>query len=287
MRVPRVLILLLIVLGAAVSTGLIVVRDDVFGTPAGETPSSAEHAILEAFREEPGDGELGRLFDELNGRNFSGQLPQVKVLWAGDLDRLDVGDYRLNGMTDGKIILLKTALQDDEAEVRRTLCHEMVHVKLIGDGNRVTAHGDPFQTELRRIFDDGCFVAVLAAAQDQASLKDWLDAERVRLDAARSDLSSEGASIEAESGRVERTFAELNDRINTANAAGSGWPSPDETQAAERQRSALNDRIQAYNTAVATNASDQAGFNESVHRYNLMLAYPDGLAEDRARGLVR
>ena len=86
---------------------------------------------------------------------------------------------------------------------------------------------------------------------------------------------------------MDRLFAELNERINSANAVGAGWPSADETQAAEGQRSALNARILAYNVAVSTNASQQARFNEAVQRYNLMLAYPDGLAEDRAKGLAR
>jgi hypothetical protein len=287
MRDRRVTILLAIVLGAAVSAGLMFAPDGVLGTAARSGPVSPEHAILEAFRNTPGDAELDRLFDELDARHFSGRLPKAKVLWAGDLDRLDVGDYRLNGMTDGKIILLKAALQDDEAEIRRTLCHEAVHVKLIADGNRLTAHDAPFQTELRRIFEDGCFVAVFASADERASLKDWIDVERARLDAARRHIEAEGATIQLESDRVEQAFRLLNDRITIANAAGTGWPSRGETDAAEQQRTALNDRIVAYNRAVAGNESDQARFNEAVQRYNLMLAYPDGLAEDRAKGLIR
>lgn len=243
--------------------------------------------MLDASRDKPADPQLDLLFDQLNTLHFRGQLPDVKVMWGEDLDRLDVGDYRLKGMTDGRIILVKPALKNDDADVRRTLCHEMVHVRLITAGHESTAHGDPFQRELRRVFEEGCFHAIWAPPEEKASLEDWIDAERARLDAVRAQVEAEGAAIQRETDRVERAFAELNERIRAANAAGSGWPSADETAAAERQRTALNDSILAYNAAVAANQRDQASFNEAVRRYNLMLAYPDGLAEDRAKGRIR
>lgn len=243
--------------------------------------------MLDASRDKAADPQLDLLFDQLNTLHFSGQLPDVKVMWGEDLDRLDIGDYRLKGMTDGRIILVKPALKNDDADVRRTLCHEMVHVRLITAGHESTAHGDPFQRELRRVFDEGCFHAIWAAPEEKASLKEWIDAERARLDAVRAQVEAEGAAIERETDRVERAFAELNERIRAANATGSGWPSRDETAAAEGQRAALNDSILAYNAAVAATERDQARFNDAVQRYNLMLAYPDGLAEDRAKGRIR
>lgn len=110
---------------------------------------------------------------------------------------------------------------------------------------------------------------------------------RARLDAARVQVDAQGAEIERETELVERTFADLNERIRTANTAGSGWRSRDETAAAEARRNTLNAQIAAYNSAAAANLRDQSLFNEAVERYNLMLAYPDGLAEDRAKGLIR
>ena len=277
---------LAIALGVSAIGGVLYWLSGTAGEP--ERPTrSVEQAILDASRGKAGDADLGLLFDQLNGRHFSGTLPDTSVMWSTDLDRLDVGDYRLKGMTDGTIILLKASLKDDDADVRRTLCHEMVHVGLIAAGNRVTTHDALFQDELRRIFDDGCFLAILAPAEEQASLKQWIESERARLDAARLQVGAQGAAIEQGAGRIERTFAELNERIAAANAEGSGWPSRDEISKAERQRSESNDSIVAYNNAVANAAMDQARFNEAVERYNLMMAYPDGLAEDRAKGLVR
>jgi hypothetical protein len=275
-----------LVVCAAIAGLAYVLRGDS-GSPTAPQPDSRQLAMLDAFRAQPGDNELGLLFDELNLRHFGGVLPTVKVIWASDLDRLDIGDYRLNGMTDGRIILLKAALKDDQADVRRTLCHEMVHVKFIAGGNRLTTHDTLFQDELRRIFEDGCFQAIWASAEEKASLKQWIDAERARLDTARLQVEAEGAAIERETDRVERTFTELNERIRAANTDGAGWPSRDETAAAEEQRNSLNARIAAYNSAAVTNKRDQDRFNEAVERYNLMLAYPDGLAEDRAKGLIR
>jgi hypothetical protein len=250
-------------------------------------PASAEQTTLDGLRNEPADPELDLLFDQLNTLHFSGRLPDVKVLWGEDLDRFDIGDYRLNGMTDGRIILIKPALLDDDAEVRRTLCHEMVHVELITAGHASTAHDAPFQNELRRVFEDGCFHAISATAEEHASLKAWIESERQRLDAARAQIDAQSTAIERGRRDVDRAFAELNERIRTANAAGSGWPSSDETAAVERHRAELNDNILTYNAAVAANERDLATYNEAVQRYNLMLAYPDGLAEDRAKGLIR
>jgi len=275
------------VLGLCAAIAGLVYLLGAFGPSADPRRGSAEQAILDASRNKAGDLALNALFDQLNTRHFAAQLPAAQVVWEEALDRLDIGDTRLNGMTDGRIILLKPALEADDAEVRRTLCHEMVHVKLIAEGTRATAHDDRFQDELRRVFEDGCFHAILASAEEKTSLKAWIDAERTRLDAARAQVDAQGAAIKLETDRVDRTFADLNERISVANAAGSGWPSPHETEAAERQRTALNDSILAYNGLVAARERDQARFNEAVERYNLMLAYPDGLAEDRAKGLIR
>ena len=277
-----------VLLAACAFIGVLVyVRGGGTGTPARRESPSPQHAMLEASRDKFEDPDLGALFDELNAQHFSGQLPDAKVLWDDELHRLDVGEYRQNGMTDGKIILLNAALRDDDAEVRRTLCHEMVHVKLLAAGNRSTAHEALFQTELRRIFDQGCFEAIWATPEERASLEQWINDERTRLDTVRIDVEAQGAAVKLESERVGRAIAELNQRIERANAAGAGWPSSEETEAAERQKAALNDNILGYNNAVAASERDLARFNEAVQRYNLMLAYPDGLAEDRAKGTAR
>jgi hypothetical protein len=277
--------LALVLAACATLGGAVYLRSGDAGAPAPPERGSAEQAILTAARDRAGDPALSLLFDDLNARHFAGQLPSARVMWDEALDSLDIGDYRLNGMTDGSIILLKPALRQDDAEVRRTLCHEMVHVKLIAAGDRTTAHDEPFQAELQRIFADGCFEAILASPEEKAALKVWIDGERTRLDAARAQADAESTAIRLETERVDRSFADLNARIEAANAAGSGWPSRDETAAAERLREALNERIQAYNSLIAANQTDQTRFNEAVQRYNLMLAYPDGLAEDRAKGV--
>jgi hypothetical protein len=163
----------------------------------------------------------------------------------------------------------------------------MVHVKLMAGGQTSTAHDPVFQRELRRIFDGGCFHAIWASEAEKASLQEWIAAERTRLDAAGASAEAERAAIQQEETRIERLIEALNDRIRAANAAGSGWPSPDETASAERQRAALSDRVSAFNATIAANETAQAQFNEAVDRFNLMMAYPDGLAEDRAKGLIR
>lgn len=257
------------------------------GTPVPPPPASLQQEMLAASRDKPENADLGLLFTELNARHFEGRLPDVKVLWEEDLQRLDGGDYRQNGMTDGKTILLNAALKPEEANVRRTLCHEMVHVKFFAEGQTSNSHDALFQAELRRIFEDGCFEAVRATPEEEASLEEWIDSERARLDAARAQADAQAAAVKMEVERMDRIIADLNERIRLANAAGSGWPSAAEIEAAERQRVALNDSIAAHNSAVAANERAQARFNEAVKRYNLMVAYPDGLVEDRAKSPVR
>jgi len=275
-------------LGVCVAVGgLVYVLSRTPVTTAPPQLQSMEQVILDAAQHKPEDSGLGLLFEQLNARHFSGRLPDTKVLWESDLDRLDVGDYRLNGMTDGKRILLKAALKDDDASIRRTLCHEMVHVKFIAAGNGLTTHDSLFQSELRRIFNGGCFHAIWASPEEKASLKQWIESERARLDAGRLQVSAQGAAVKLAADGIERTFTELNERIRIANAAGSGWPRRDEIETAERQRTDSNNSIVAYNAALAGIERDQAQFNDVVHRYNLMLVYPDGLAEDRAKGLIR
>src|SRR5690606_28796631 len=124
---------------------------------------------------------------------------------------------------------MKRALPTDDAEPRRTRCHDMAHAKLIAPGHSSTAHDAPFQNELRRVFEDGCFHAIWGTAEERASLKAWIESERQRLDAARAQIDAQGTAIERGTREVERAFVELNERIRSANAAGSGWPSSDET----------------------------------------------------------
>ena len=267
--------------------GVVYLRDSGSEAPMAPDVPSPQHTLLEAARDKPADPNLGLLFNELNALHFDGALPKVKVLWDAGLDRLDEGEYRLNGMTDGRLILIKAALKEAEDDVRRTLCHEMVHVKFLAGGSKSTAHDDAFQDELRRVFEDGCFPAIWASPEEKVSLEEWIDTERTRLDAARAQADAQLTALKLETERVERTIADLNERIRQANAAGSGWPAADETETAQRQRAALNDSIETYNTVVAANERDSVRFNEAVQRYNLMMAYPDGLAEDRAKGLIR
>ena len=271
-------------LAAAIIAGFVLFRN-AGSTTGHPEPRSPQQALLDASRDRPEDPALGLLFEELNARHFGGRLPDAKVLWAADLDSLDEGDSRLHGMTDGRTILLKTAIKEDEADIRRTLCHEMVHVKFIAAGQQSTAHDAEYQRELRRIFDEGCFQAIWAPEAEKASLQEWISAERTRLDAAVAAADAQRAAIQQEEARVERLITGLNERIRAANAAGSGWPSPDETASVERARAALTEAVSVYNAAVAANEAAQARFNEAVERYNLMAAYPDGLAEDRAKGL--
>ena len=155
-------ILVIALVVCATAAALVYLLDPTPRIPPRHEPPSAQRALLDATRNKSEDPDLGILFDELNARHFGARLPDVKAVWSSELDTLDEGDYRLNGMTDGTTILVKAAFKDDDTDVRRTLCHEMAHVKLIAGGQMSTAHDSVFQRELRRIFDEGCFPRIWA-----------------------------------------------------------------------------------------------------------------------------
>ena len=95
--------------------------------------------------------ELAEAYETINVRYFDGRLPAVRIRWEEGLDSLGpliAEGFRLEGLTDGKVILLHPSLQEDARQLRAVLCHEMVHVAL-REGS--AAHGPEFQSRLRSL----------------------------------------------------------------------------------------------------------------------------------------
>ena len=242
--------------------------------------------IFDVAAKRPADPALVALYTAINARHFAGALPSIPVMWDDRLRELDVlvrDNYHLQGMTNGALMLVSRALEDDEAELQRTVCHEAVHVKLHEGSGAGANHGEAFQAELRRIFEEGCFVAILATEPEQAALKQWIDTETARLNAAKAQIDSDRDRIDAERAEIEAAIVDLNARTATANAQRSGWPGEDERQAlATRRAQALQDSAD-FNAVLARHNADAAHLNREVDRYKLMLAYPRGVDEERMR----
>lgn len=200
----------------------------------------------------PSDPALADAYAIVNARYFNSRLPNVRIRWEAGLDAIGplIADgFRLEGLTDGKIILLHPALQEDQRQLSAVLCHEMVHVAL---RDQPHSHGPDFQSRLRALAERGAFEGVIASEEEKQALKASLEARTAGLAKELVDLRDAEARIVAEAPALTREA--LQDRT---------WEH--------------NKRVRQHNEAV-----DE--FNRLVAQYNLMITYPDGLDRERLSG---
>jgi hypothetical protein len=254
-------------------------------SPTVSIRSQLEIAVLDDARTSAGDASLDERYRKINTDYFGGGLPDVPVSWEPRLDEIAAarGDgLLLEGLTDGKAIVINPRLRSDLRLLVATLCHEMVHVRLVAAGAPVGEdHGPEFQKHLRRLLDEGAFEGAFATDEEKAAMKAslatdvaWLDDESVAVRAAAADLDRDRKE-------VDRVVEDLNARITKANAEQTGWPSEDEQKTVKDRLAVLNTRSEAHNARVAAFNERIDAYNKAVDRYNLVVAYPDGLAETR------
>ena len=192
---------------------------------------------------------LAEAYDSINARYFENRLLPVRIRWEEELDTIGglIADgFRLEGLTNGKVILLHPALERDERQLQAVLCHEMVHVAL-RDGT--DAHGPEFQSRLRALAEQGAFEGIVASEEEKEQLKEQLEKRSRRLSSEFADLRQARSRIEADAPAL-----------------------PSET---------LQDRTWAFNTRVRRHNEDLEEYNRLVAQYNLMTSYPDGLDRER------
>ena len=199
----------------------------------------------------PSDPELADGYAVVNAQYFANRLPPVRIRWEGGLDQIGpmiAPDFRLEGMTDGKTVLINPALQQDPRQLRAVICHEMVHVAL---RDAPHDHGAEFQSLLRSLAERGAFEGIVAT-----------DAERDGL----------AASLEESTRRLSNELRDLQDLQQRIEAEAPSLP-----------RETLQDRIWDFNRRVRQHNEAVDAFNRDVERYNLMITYPDGLDRERLR----
>jgi hypothetical protein len=270
--------------------------------PEVTTPAKAkEHEIIEQDVGKLGDLELGSNYQEVNVQYYGGKLPKIPVLWEPRLE--EVGPLQAEGLVvhglwarsgDNVFILVNPEARANPSELKRVLCHEIVHEYLFTLGDINTNHGHAFKNELHRLAEAGAFEGIAASEEEKASLKSWIDGESTRLAGEASAIREEGIeldqtkeTIESEKKSSDRELRDLNERITIANDRGSGGPSDDERESFKAKGRLLNQRVEDFNGRaasfqgrVASYNGDISRFNRSVNRYNLMMAYPDGLDEE-------
>jgi hypothetical protein len=196
--------------------------------------------------------ELADAYAAINVEYFDNRLPPVRIRWDEGLDPIGpliAENFRLEGLTNGKVILLHPDLERDPRQLRAVLCHEMVHVAL---RDRPHTHGPEFQSRLRSLAERGAFEGIVATDEEKASLKASLERTTRRLAGELADLRALQSRIEAESSSLPREV--------------------------------VQDRVWDFNRRVRQHNEDVDTFNRDTERYNLMVTYPDGLDRERLAG---
>lgn len=254
-------------------------------TPSVTVRSQLEIQVLDDARASAGDLDLNSRYRAISDAYFGGGLPTVPVSWEPRLNDIAAsrGDgLLLEGLTDGKAIVLNPSLKSDRRLLVATLCHEMVHVRLTAAGGPVgEEHGPEFQRHLRRLLDEGAFQGAFATDDEKTTMKTSLASEVAWLDGESVSLRSLAASLDVDRREVDRLVGSLNERINLANSAQTGWPSTEEQTTVRDRLAVINKRSEAHNARVADFNRRIDAYNQSVEQYNLVSAYPDGLAETR------
>jgi hypothetical protein len=238
--------------------------DSAARTAAEPSASPADIRQQEILRESignPGDPELGSMYETINVRHFGGALPAMPVVWERRLEEVGAlagRTFTLEGMFgrvgERTVILIHPKLRSDGPGLERALCHEMVHAYLYVTGDTSTDHGPAFQAVLSRLADAGAFAGLAASPEEREGLRAWLDAESARLDEERQAMERIGQELEAERAEVER-------------------------DAVAARRDAYNARAGLANARADRYRAAVEAFNRQVERYNLMTAYPDGQPE--------
>jgi hypothetical protein len=242
-----------------------------------------QQEILQTNVNQPGDPILGARFQEINAKYFGAALPAMAVRWEPAL--AEVGALAQDGLTlegmfghvgSRRVILLNPALQADARAIDRALCHEMVHAHLHAIGDDSTRHGAAFQTVLARLAKAGAFEGIAAGDDERRNLRAWLDAESARLDDERRAVEGIGDEISRERAELDAAIAAFNARAQESGAAQSAA----DAGALEQRRQRFNERVISMNERLDRDRGDLEHFNREVARYNLMMAYPDGLDEE-------
>lgn len=246
------------------------------GTPV-SAADARQQQILLSNAGKPGDPDLMSLFEAINAKHFGGALPPTAVRWEpalAEVGPLSGHDITLQGMFgqagSSTLILINPGLRADRHALDGALCHEMVHAYLFTMGDRTTSHGPDFQNVLRRLATEGAFEGIAAGAGEKARLREWLDAESARIDEERRDTAALDLEIRETRAELDREIAQFNARASRPAA---------EAKDLEARRQRFNQRVLEANERLQRDRDDLALFNREVGRYNLMMAYPDGLDE--------
>jgi hypothetical protein len=181
------------------------------GATAGASPAvpepTASEALFERNRSMPSDPDLANEYDHINDEYFANILPAPQTRWESGLARLGPAiaeHFVVEGLTDGRIILLNPDVEHDADQRRRALCHEMVHIAV---WRQDTGHGPVFQERLRELSLRGAFKGIAATDEER-------DAMAASLRQKRSGLEVEERALREDRESLDRTSQAAVDAFN-------------------------------------------------------------------------
>ena len=99
--------------------------------PAAPGDANRTEALLRENANLEPDPELLDRYRDIDARYFARGLPPASLRWEprlAEVGPLIAENFRLEGATDGHVIILNPAIRGDEQQLKHVLCHEIVHV---------------------------------------------------------------------------------------------------------------------------------------------------------------
>ena len=164
-------------------------------------------ALFERNRSMPADPDLASEYDDLNAEYFTNILPAPQVRWESglaDLGPMIADGFSVQGLTDGRVILINPLVEHDADQRRRALSHEMVHMAVWAQDKE---HGPIFQERLRELSLRGAFKGIVATDQEK-------DATLAALQRQRGDIDHEERALLGDRQSLDRTSQAAVDAYN-------------------------------------------------------------------------
>ena len=161
--------------------------------PPDEARSSS---LFDRNRSMPSDPDLAAEYERLNDEYFSNILPPPQIRWESglaDLGPMIADRFVVQGLTDGRMILINPSVEHDADRRRRALCHEMVHMAV---WKQDTGHGPVFQDRLHDLGLRGAFKGIVATDEEKDATLASLRQKHAALEADERALLSERESLD-------------------------------------------------------------------------------------------
>jgi hypothetical protein len=185
--------------------------------PPDETRSNQ---LFERNRSMPSDPDLAEEYEQINVEYFRNILPKTSVRWESGLAELGplIADgFSVQGLTDGRIILINPVVERDKDQRRRALCHEMTHMAVWAQDKE---HGPVFQNQLRHLAELGAFKGIVATDEEKDATLASLRQKHAALETAERELKSDRDALDRTSPSAVDAY---NARVREHQAAVAGY----------------------------------------------------------------